>query len=1080
MSAFPRVVDLLSLDGRYGFFIASNNSQPGKASYGDALGYSVAIVGDVNGDGIDDFILGAPRAENADEDPNTDRGEVYLIFGTQDGFPPVLDNANLGSAGVKLQSPTINGGGIFGSIVSALGDVDGDGHDDFMVAEPGYRVAHLYYGGLGGISASVGISVLDVNQEGDKLDRLGGIGDINGDGFDDYYVGGYGGNGYRSFVIFGSASRAAINPADFSDGDIADDRGFRIQLPVYGQYGGQSAVPIMSAGDVNGDGYDDFLYSYPSSPHDENGAESGTGRVYLFYGKADGFADITGGVGTALISASPELGQYFGEVMAGVGDINGDGFDDVALENGQYGRVFVAFGKSGGLGDSVNLGALDGTNGFTIVNFPTDGYGRTHVWITKAGDMNADGIADMAIGTQSGSAFVIFGSNDAWGATLDLATLTEDQGFRVDGFIPNVSYPYTFTAAGGGDVNGDGIDDLVFGRGAFHEGGAAVLYGRADPTAALVLTGDERPNSLWGGDFGDRLSGGDGDDVQYGFDGNDRLDGGAGWDRLEGGAGDDYYIIDATARPHIGGGLFPDIVVERAGEGYDTILAIDSSVDIYESHVERVLIATIGMPSSWSDGLTIRSNSLDNIIDVARSYVDIQDSFGDDIFHLRTDFMSVRGVDGTANYGNDVYYLYGSSIFIYEDDGTDTIHSANSFALDGPYVYGTVENLYLIGTATEGYGNTVANIIGGNELANQLAGRDGDDRLNGLEGDDRLFGENGNDVLLGGAGNDRLDGGSGADRLTGGAGDDVYIVDVAGDRVVEAAGEGYDTVESALAYRLGNHVEALTLTGSAAVSGFGNTLDNTITGNDAANVLDGSSGNDTLIGGGGRDSLNGGLGADALIGGLGDDVYTVDNSLDSITEAADEGYDSVTASVNHTLADHVERLVLTGAARTGTGNALDNAILGSNGADTLRGGDGADTIQAGTGNDLIAGDAGNDILDGGAGRDLMTGGTGADRFVFRPGDTGSTLAAADVITDFSHAQGDRVSVALIDAIAGTPVDDRFAFIGTAAFGGVAGQLRYEVSGNFTYIHGDTNGDTVSDIVIRLNGAMPLVAADFQL
>ena len=124
----------------------------------------------------------------------------------------------------------------------------------------------------------------------------------------------------------------------------------------------------------------------------------------------------------------------------------------------------------------------------------------------------------------------------------------------------------------------------------------------------------------------------------------------------------------------------------------------------------------------------------------------------------------------------------------------------------------------------------------------------------------------GNDTLSGGAGNDTLDGGTGTDSLSGGAGDDTYIVDATGDSVTENTNEGIDTVQSSVTYTLGAEVEHLTLTGSSALSGTGNALDNVLTGNSA---------NNTLTGGAGNDTLNGGAGSDTMRGGTGNDLYMV-------------------------------------------------------------------------------------------------------------------------------------------------------------------------------------------------------------
>ncbi|NJS40104.1 MAG: calcium-binding protein, partial [Rhodobacteraceae bacterium] len=185
----------------------------------------------------------------------------------------------------------------------------------------------------------------------------------------------------------------------------------------------------------------------------------------------------------------------------------------------------------------------------------------------------------------------------------------------------------------------------------------------------------------------------------------------------------------------------------------------------------------------------------------------------------------------------------------------------------------------------------------------------------------------GNDTLLGGDGDDSLIGGDGTDSLTGGAGNDIYVIDSLTDVIVEAAGGGTDDVQSSVAFTLQAELENLTLLGSAALNGTGNTFANVLTGNAGANLLSGLAGADSLFGGDGADTLDGGTGADALAGGSGNDVYVVDNTLDTITEAMSGGIDRVQSSVTLTLAAEVEQLVLTGAAAlNGTGNTVANVL----------------------------------------------------------------------------------------------------------------------------------------------------------
>ena len=269
-------------------------------------------------------------------------------------------------------------------------------------------------------------------------------------------------------------------------------------------------------------------------------------------------------------------------------------------------------------------------------------------------------------------------------------------------------------------------------------------------------------------------------------------------------------------------------------------------------------------------------------------------------------------------------------------DQTDS--GALQFRLQGSYSAVTVASFLDQGPA--GAAGLRAFLLAGADTVN---GSSGADVLLGLGGNDTLRGGAGADRLDGGTGNDVLDGGSGNDTMVGGVGNDTYVVDVAGDVVTEASGAGTDTVQSSISYTLGTNVERLTLLGSAALSGTGNTLSNLLTGNAKANVLNGGAGNDTML------------------GGVGNDTYVVNAAGDVVTESAGAGTDTVQSAISYTLGANLERLTLLGSASiSGTGNALANTLVGNAGANTLSGGAGNDVINGGAGNDSMVGGAGND------------------------------------------------------------------------------------------------------------------------
>jgi len=287
--------------------------------------------------------------------------------------------------------------------------------------------------------------------------------------------------------------------------------------------------------------------------------------------------------------------------------------------------------------------------------------------------------------------------------------------------------------------------------------------------------------------------------------------------------------------------------------------------------------------------------------------------------------------------GNDTYYVdnVNDKIIEYSKDGTDTVISSVSYAL-GNYL----ENLTLSGTANlNATGNTLNNYIKGN------------------------------------SGNNIINGKAGADTMEGGDGNDTYYVDNTGDKIIEHASDGEDTVISSITYTLGDNLDNLTLVGTGNINGTGNFFDNYIKGNSGKNVLSAGIGFDTI---------DGGKGADTMIGGYNNDIYYVDNTGDVVTEYYDEGYDTVISSIAYTLGNNLEALTLTGSSNiSGTGNSYDNYIKGNDGKNILKSG------------------AGNDTIDGGAGADTMYGGTGDDiYYVDNIGDS---------ITEYSNGGNNTVN-----------------------------------------------------------------------
>jgi Ca2+-binding RTX toxin-like protein len=364
-------------------------------------------------------------------------------------------------------------------------------------------------------------------------------------------------------------------------------------------------------------------------------------------------------------------------------------------------------------------------------------------------------------------------------------------------------------------------------------------------------------------------------------------------------------------------------------------------------------------------------------------------------------------------------------------------------------------------------GGSGADTLDGTIGNDTVKGYNGNDTLNGLDGDDILDGGAGNDVLnagigedvllggigldtlAGGSGNNRLDGGAGADSMTGGTGDDTYVVDSAGDVVVEAFGEGTDMVESSVSYTLSADIENLTLTGIGAINGTGNALDNTITGNSGANRLTGL---------GGSDTLDGGVGADNMTGGIGDDVYIVDNRTDHVTELAGEGTDEVRSFVSYVLEANadVEILSLQGASLiNATGNALDNTLTGNAQANTLDGGAGADVMEGGAGNDTYIVDNVGDTANDSGGTDTVRSGIVFDLNLGAIGVENLTLTGTGAINGFGTA-GENV---LTGNTAANTLDGRAG--NDTIDGGKGIDLMIGGDGNDTY-YVDAGTDQISE------------------
>jgi len=769
---------------------------------------------------------------------------------------------------------------------------------------------------------------------------------------------------------------------------------------------------------------------------------------------------IDGGDGNDLLYAGADNDLLIGgkgddTLYAGLGDdtaLGGDGHDAILMEGGNdialggAGNDFI----SGGWGNDVLAGEAGDDQLFGEAGRDAlfGGEGNDELWGLDDDDRLEGGTGDDVLDGGAGADAMAGGEgNDTYAVDHLGDTVTE--------------------------LDGQGIDTVQTTLDGYALGGSLENL-RLLGTAALGGHGNARDNALQGNG---------GRNALFGEAGNDRLDGGLGEDTLVGGLGDDTYWVEDLG----------DAVLENEAEGADLVVSNISYV--LPAHVEALQLTGHAHLSGQGNHLnkSIGGNDGDNLLDGGVGRDQMAGGFGDDRYWV--DNVEDRVVE-TIN------------------AGTDTVVSSVSCSLSD-----NTERLELTGSGDlTGVGNGLDNILVGNAGNNRLNGDQGADLMRGGRGDDEYWVDDSGDSIIeeanegvdavhasvswtlsahveklvldgrgdiGGTGNalnnaiagndgdNLLDGAAGADSMAGGLGNDTYWIDDAGDTVTEQANAGHDTVISRVDHALTENAEDLVLADSA-LRGTGNALDNQLTGNSADNLLDG------------------GAGADHMAGGLGNDTYWTDDAGDTVSEQADAGHDTVMSRVDHTLAEHVEDLMLAGSALNGTGNALDNQLTGNSadnwldggaGADRMAGGlgddtyvvdnaadrviewasEGADTVissvsyvlpehvenltliagdsLSGTGNsadnrmigsigdDTLRGEAGDDWLEGGAGNDVLIGGTGDD-----------TLFGGHGQDRYAYGSGDG-----LDRIVDEGGEDELAFGPGLTLDNVA--LRIEWSGN---------------------------------
>jgi len=426
--------------------------------FGALFANSTSTAGDVNGDGFSDAIIGAPNFDNG----QTDEGSAFIYHGSATGLSSISNRTLECNQAFAL----------FGISVSTAGNVNGDGYSDVIIGASEYDNgqsnegrAFVYHGSSSGIS-----SVVRWTAESNQIDAKMGIsvftaGDVNGDGYSDVIVGAY-----------------WYDNGETNEGKVYMYQGSSIGLNVSANWTKESdqanayfGYSVSTAGDVNGDGFSDVIigaYLF------DNG-ESNEGSVFLYQGSGYSLS-----ITANLILESNQSSSFYGMCVSAAGDVNGDGYSDVIVgapnfDNGQTdeGRAYVYHGSATGLSISPNW--------VSESNQSSSDYGRC---VSTAGDVNGDGYSDVIIGAKDfdngqsdeGRAFVFHGSPSGLSSSANW-TAESNQAFAFFGLSVSTA----------GDVNGDGYSDVIVGaihfdNGQLNEGKVYVYYGSASGISTIV------------------------------------------------------------------------------------------------------------------------------------------------------------------------------------------------------------------------------------------------------------------------------------------------------------------------------------------------------------------------------------------------------------------------------------------------------------------------------------------------------------------------------------------------------------------------------------------------------------------